>query len=94
MTELCDCAHGKIVYEPIELSLIEIMDYKGNISRYYYDKESRSEYSEYHDCTSYVYDGKTPFDKLTSYWAIVFLDKETCERYCEWKTEQEAKKNA
>lgn len=94
LTELCDCAHGKIVYEPIELSLIKIGGYKGNISRYYYDEESRSEYSEYYDYTSYVYDGKTPFDKLTSYWAIVFLDKETCKKYCEWKTEQEAKKDA
>lgn len=93
LTELCDCAHGKIVYEPIELSLIKIGGYKGNISRYYYDEESRSEYSEYYDYTSYVYDGKTPFDKLTSYWAIVFLDKETCERYCAWKTEQEEKKD-
>lgn len=93
LTELCDCAHGKIVYEPIELSLMKIRDYKGNISRYYSDKESRSENSEYYDYTSYVYDGKTPFDKLTSYWAIVFLDKETCERYCAWKTEQEAKEN-
>lgn len=93
MTEPCDCAHGKIVYKPIELSLMEIRDYNGNISRYYCDKESRSEDSEYYDYTSYVYDGKTPFDKLTYYWAIVFLDKETCEKYCEWKTEQEAKKD-
>jgi len=93
LTELCDCAHGKIVYEPIELSLIKIGGYKGNISRYYYDEESRSEDSEYYDYTSYVYDGKTPFDKLTYYWAIVFLDKETCERYCAWKTEQEEKKD-
>lgn len=93
LTEPCDCAHGKIVYEPIELSLMKIRDYNGNISRYYCDKESRSEHSEYYDYTSYVYDGKTPFDKLTSYWSIVFLDKETCERYCAWRTEQEAKKN-
>ena len=93
LTELCDCAHGKFVYEPIELSLMKIRDYNGNISRYYCDNESRSEDSEYYDYTSYVYDGKTPFDKLTYYWAIVFLDKETCERYCAWKTEQEAKKD-
>ena len=72
---------------------MKIRNYKGNILRYYCDKESRSEDSEYYDYTSYVYDGKTPFDKLTSYWAIVFLDKETCERYCAWKTEQEAKKD-
>ena len=94
LTELCECARGKFVYKPIELSLMKIRDYNGNISGYYCDKKSRSEDSEYYDYTSYVYDGKTPFDKLTSCWAIVFLDKETCEKYCEWKTEQEAKKNA
>lgn len=55
----------------------------------YFVSEKKCNY----DYTSYVYDGKTPFDKLTSYWAIVFLDKETCERYCAWKTEQEAKKD-
>ena len=93
LTEPCDCAYGKIVYEPIELSLMKIRDYEGNILRYYYDKESRSEDSEYYDYTSYVYDGKTPFDKLISCWDIVFLDKGTCERYCEWKNEQEAKKD-
>ena len=39
-----------------------------------------------------VCDGKA-FDEIKPYYEI-FLNKETCERYCAWKTEQGAKKNA
>lgn len=93
LTEPCDCAHGKIVYEPIELTLIGFSKYGDEIIRYFIDRDRSSEnYWEYEDATSNIYDGKTPFEDLIC-WRIVFLDKETYERYCAWKTEQEAKEN-
>ena len=47
--------------------------------------------NDYRDVFDYVYKGE-PFEKINE-WNVVFLDKETCEKYCEWKTEQEAKKD-
>lgn len=93
LTELCDCAFGKMVCKPIELTLIKFSKYRDEIIRYFIDRDHTTEnYWEYEDATSNIYDGKTPFEDLNC-WEIVFLDKETCERYCAWKTEQEAKKN-
>ena len=92
LTELCDCAFGKMVYKPIELTLIKFYKYRDEIIRYFIDRDHTSEnYWEYEDATSNIYNGKTPFEDLIC-WEIVFLDKETCERYCAWKTEQEEKK--
>lgn len=45
---------------------------------------------DYRDVFDWVYKGE-PFEKINE-WNVVFLDKETCEKYCEWKTEQEAEK--
>lgn len=93
LTEPCDCAHGKIVYEPIELTLISFSKHRDEIIRYFIDRNHTTKnYWEYEDSTSSIYDGETPFEDLDC-WEIVFLDKETCERYCAWKTEQEAKKD-
>ena len=93
LTELCDCAFGKVVYKPIELTLIKFYKHRDEIIRYFMDRDHTTEnYWEYQDATSNIYDGKTPFEDL-SCWRIVFLDKETCERYCAWKTEQETKKD-
>lgn len=93
LTELCECACGKFVYKPIELTLIKFSKYRDEIIRYFIDRDHTTEnYWEYEDSTSNIYDGKTPFEDLIC-WRIVFLDKETCERYCAWKTEQEAKKD-
>lgn len=93
LTEPCDCAFGKVVYKPIELTLIKFFKHRDEIIRYFIDRDHTTEnYWEYEDVTSNIYDGETPFEDL-NYWEIVFLDKETCERYCAWKTEQEAKKD-
>lgn len=93
LTEPCECACGKFVYNPIELTLIKFSKYRDEIIRYFIDRDHTTEnYWEYEDATSDIYDGETPFEDLNC-WEIVFLDKETCERYCAWKTEQEAKKD-
>lgn len=93
--EPCQCAEGKIEYHPLELHLIRInqddaVNNERRIWRYY--APSRSDESDYQDVFDRIYKGE-PFNKVNAY-NVVFLDKETCEKYCEWKTEQEAKKNA
>lgn len=93
LTEPCDCAFGKKVYKPIELTLVGFYKYRDEIIRYFIDRDHTSENDwEFEDATSNIYDGKTPFGDLIC-WRIVFLDKETCERYCAWKTEREAEKD-
>lgn len=62
---------------------------KRRIASYY--APSRYNSDDYQDVVDRVYKGE-PFEKINE-WNVVFLDKETCEKYCEWKTEQEAKKN-
>ena len=93
--EPCECQHGTKKYEPKEMQLVKISEsdiYQGErkIDRYYVKSDGVWEgYVE----ASYriVCDGKA-FDEIKPYYEI-FLNKETCERYCAWKTEQETKKD-
>ena len=89
--EPCSCSKAKKIYKPVELSLIKFNDHENKIRRYFIE-EGKETYAQYGEGTSRIYDGKVPFEGLNC-WRIVFLDKETCERYCAWKTEQEAKKD-
>lgn len=91
LEEPCSCGKAKKIYKPVELSLIRFNEYENKIRRYFIEEGERS-YAQYGEGTDRIYDGKVPFKDLIC-WRIVFLDKETCEKYCEWKTEQEAKKN-
>lgn len=93
--EHCECSKGTRIYEPQEMKLIKIADadvYQGErkIDRYYI--KSNSIWDGYIEASYRVVCEETRFDKIDPYRGI-FLDKETCEKYCEWKTEQEAKKN-
>ena len=80
-------------YAPYDLHLIGIKQggiFNGerNIFNYYAPIVHDSD--DYQDVFDRVYKGE-PFEKINE-WNVVFLDKETCEKYCEWKTEQEAEK--
>lgn len=94
LREPCQCAKGKKEYAPYDLHLIrikqnDVFDGQRRIFNYYAPSVHDSD--DYRNIFDYVYRGK-PFEEVDSYNAV-FLDKETCEKYCEWKTEQEAKKN-
>lgn len=91
LEEPCSCGKAKKTYKPVELSLIRFNEYENKIRRYFIE-EGKESYEQYGEGTNRIYDGKVPFEDLMC-WRIVFLDKETCERYCAWKTEQEAKKD-
>lgn len=62
---------------------------KRRIASYY--APSRYNSDDYQDVVDRVYKGE-PFEKIND-WNVVFLNKEDCEKYCTWKTEQEAKKD-
>lgn len=94
LREPCQCAHGEKTYHPLDLHLIrinqdDVFNSERRIWRYY--APSISDESDYRDVFNRIYKGE-PFEKINKR-NIVFLDKETCEKYCEWKTEQEAKKD-
>lgn len=89
LTEPCKCAKGKKVFYPEELELLRIYQGRERIIRYY--APLKTDDNDFRDERNLIYNGE-PFDKV-SLWNIIFLDKETCERFCAWKTEQEAKEN-
>ena len=89
LTESCKCAKGKKVFYPEELELVRIYQGRERIIRYY--APLKTDDDDFRDKRNSIYNGE-PFDQV-SLWSIVFLDKETCEKYCEWKTEQEEKKD-
>ena len=93
LIEPCQCAKGINEYHPLELSLVRIQqdsifNGKRRIASYYAPCVHSSD--DYRDVFDRIYKGE-PFDMVNAY-NVVFLDKETCEKYCEWKTEQEAEK--
>ena len=94
LKEPCQCAKGKKEYLPLDLHLIRIRQdnlFNGKRRIWNYYAPSVHDSDDYRDVFDWVYKGE-PFEKINE-WNVVFLDKETCEKYCEWKTEQEAKKN-
>lgn len=88
LMEPCRCAKGKNVFYPEKLELVRIYQGRERIIRYYAPLKTNDD--DFRDKRDSIYNGE-PFDQVGSL-SIVFLDKETCEKYCEWKTEQEAKK--
>ena len=95
LREPCQCAKGKKEYLPLDLHLIRIRQdnlFNGKRRIWNYYAPSVHDSDDYRDMFDWVYKGE-PFEKINE-WNVVFLDKETCEKYCEWKTEQEAKENA
>ena len=91
-TEPCQCAKGKMEYSPIDLHLVRIYQdniFNGQRRTFNYYVPCVHDSDDYRDVFDRIYEGQ-PFDEVHCY-DVVFLDKETCEKYCEWKTEQEAK---
>jgi hypothetical protein len=97
LSEPCSCDDGTHAYEPQELTLIKFyMDNEKRgrneeyVERHYKktDGQFNSDYYEYID-SSNIYKGES-FD-TTHQYGIVFLDKETCQKYCDWLNEQKSK---
>ena len=91
--ELCDCRKKRIVYYPKEVSICQIITHgrppKYEPYRLVFDV-SRDDDDDEFRATTNLYDGE-PFEK-TDQWRIVFADKEKCQEYCDWKEEQEKRR--
>ena len=93
LIEPCQCANGKKEYFPLELYLIRIQQgnmFNGKREIFNYYSPIFHDPDDYRDVFDCVYKGN-PFEEVEFYNAV-FLDKKDCEKYCAWKTEQEAKK--
>ncbi len=93
LREPCQCAKGKKEYAPYDLHLIGIKQsnvFNGERRIFNYYAPSVHDSDDYRDVFDRVYKGE-PFEKINE-WNVVFLSKEDCEKYCTWKTEQEAEK--
>lgn len=91
--EPCQCANGKKEYFPLELYLIRIKQgdmFNGERKIFNYYAPIVHDPDDYRDMFDLIYKGE-PFEEVKLYNAV-FLDKKDCEKYCAWKTEQEAKK--
>jgi len=86
-SEYCECANKNYTYEPEKFELIKFSEtnQSGEIHKYYSNSSDEEEYRIFTN----IYDGKS-FDKTNSY-NIMFLDKEICQKYCDWKNEKKDK---
>lgn len=94
LREPCQCAKGKKEYAPYDLHLIRINQgdpFNGERRTFNYYAPKAHDSNAYRDVFDYVYK-EEPFEKINE-WNVVFLNKEDCEKYCTWKTEQEAEKD-
>ena len=91
-TEECPiCGKGTYFYEPEE---IEAYKFNQSKSRWgdeeyphislYFTRKTEKDYDSFESCRS-IYSGE-PFEKAS--WKPTFLDKETCQKYCDWKNTQ------
>lgn len=102
--ETCDCDAYDYFYEVKEVEMVKfsirkggIWDYKEYVCRYfvhtgnkYNDKQDENDYER----VTWVYNNE-PFEELAkkSYYGVVFLDKDKCQEYCDWRNEQKKKEN-
>lgn len=102
--EVCDCDSYDYFYEVTEVEMVKFSirksggwDHKEYVCRYfvhagnkYNDKQDENDYNR----VTWVYDNE-PFEELAkkSYYGVVFLDKDKCQEYCDWRNEQKKKEN-
>lgn len=102
--EICDCDGYDYFYEPKEVEMVKFSirkrggwDHDENVVRYFHharntydDKEDENNY----DRVTWVYKDES-FEELAkkSYYDVVFLDKDKCQEYCNWRNEQKKKEN-
>ena len=95
-TEDCRCAKRHYKYFPKEATLCKFYVRKENFgwddNRYYtvvdcddyYDRYERADFV-------YIFSDDIDYEKVNSYNAVL-LNKEDCQKFCDWKNKQEARK--
>lgn len=84
--EYCTCAAKQSVYSVRETECLRFyINRNTKIEKYY---EPRNGDYDSFDMLHYIYDGK-PFDTATYYGSTVFLNKEDCQKCCDFLNEKE-----
>ena len=95
-TEDCQCAKRHYKYFPKEATLCKFYVRKENFgwddNRYYTVVDCDDDYDRY-ERADHVYTSSDDIDyeKVNSYNAV-FLNEEDCQKFCDWKNKQEARK--
>ena len=95
-TEDCQCAKRHYKYFPKEATLCKFYVRKENFgwddNRYYTVVDCNDDYDRY-ERADHVYTSSDDIDyeKVNSYNAV-FLNEEDCQKFCDWKNKQEARK--
>lgn len=95
-TEDCQCAKRHYKYFPKEATLCKFYVRKENFgwddNRYYTVVDCDDDYDRY-ERADHIYTSSDDIDyeKVNSYNAV-FLNEEDCQKFCDWKNKQEARK--
>ena len=83
--EECDCRKRKIIYSPKEAEVVGFREFNKNIhvSFVYQQNSSNDEYKT----TDHIYNGED-FDKIKDYFGMVFLNKDDCQRFCDYMNQK------
>ena len=91
--EDCECSKYTVTYAVKEVELMKFyirQNSNPNICRYY--KHADDVYNDKEDCNEYDYVTRIynnePFEDVR-YYSTVFLDKDECQAYCDWKNTQQ-----
>ena len=94
MEEDCLCAAKTPIRSPKEVALISFIA-SDKLSSTYFNRTSEDrDYDRYDLCAElYGGDKEIPFEKINQH-RVVFLKKEDCQQYCDWRNEMEAQKRS
>ena len=95
-TEDCQCAKRHYKYFPKEATLCKFYVRKENFgwddNRYYTVVDCDDDYDRYERADHvYTSSDNIDYEKVNSYNAV-FLNEEDCQKFCDWKNKQEARK--
>ncbi|MCI8843860.1 MAG: DUF3987 domain-containing protein [Oscillospiraceae bacterium] len=94
MKEDCLCARRTVNYYPTEVSLVSFYA-RDEVSSVYYEMKQEDRDCDRYDLCAEIYDHDKAkaFEEINKY-RVVFLEKEDCQRYCDWLNEVEAQKGS
>ena len=89
--EECNCRRRVCVFHPQEAEIVEFDDQMGDIKpTFLYERYDQGDDYDRYKKTARVYAGEN-FDEINAYSGLIFLNKEDCEKFCEYKNSQNMK---
>lgn len=84
MKEDCTCAKGTYIHSPKEVTLVSFYAVNELDNVYFERTDEDKDYDRYDMCAELWDKDKKPFEEINAY-RVVFLKKEDCQKYCDWK---------